>query len=50
MAGLGSMYNYNARFYSPRLGRFMSADTIVPEPGKGSGLDRYAYVLNNIFS
>jgi RHS repeat-associated protein len=27
MAGLG-IYNYGARFYSPKLGRFLSADTI----------------------
>jgi hypothetical protein len=33
MAGLGSMYDYNARFYSQRLGRFMSADTLVLDPG-----------------
>jgi len=29
MTGLG-IYHYQARFYSPRLGRFLSADTIVP--------------------
>ncbi len=32
MAGLG-LYHYNARFYSPKLGRFVSADTIVPGAG-----------------
>jgi RHS repeat-associated protein len=32
-AGLGLMH-YGARFYSPRLGRFVSADTIVPQPGE----------------
>jgi RHS repeat-associated protein len=31
-AGLGLMH-YGARFYSPRLGRFVGADTIVPEHG-----------------
>ena len=31
-AGLGLMH-YGARFYSPRLGRFVSADSIVPEHG-----------------
>ncbi len=36
---------YNARYYSPALGRFVSADTIIP-PGV-QGLDRYAYVNNN---
>ncbi len=29
-AELGSLYDYRARFYSPALGRFLSADTIVP--------------------
>jgi len=45
-AGLGLMH-YGARFYSPRLGRFVSADSIVPEPGEPQALNRYAYVLNN---
>jgi RHS repeat-associated protein len=36
---------YNARFYDPALGRFTSADSIIP-PGV-QGLDRYAYVNNN---
>ena len=31
--GLGSLMDYNAREYSPLLGRFISADTIVPKPG-----------------
>jgi len=31
MAGLG-IYHYGARFYSPKLGRFLSADTVVPVP------------------
>jgi len=52
---LGSLYDYNARFYSPALGRFLSPDTIVPSPGNPShgdflrsqSLNRYAYVLNN---
>jgi RHS repeat-associated protein len=45
-AGLGLMH-YGARFYSPRLGRFVSADSIVPEPGEPQTLNRYAYVQNN---
>lgn len=32
----GLMY-YNARYYSPKLGRFISADTIVPGSADGSG-------------
>jgi len=29
------------------LGRFLSADTIVPSPGNPQSLNRYAYTLNN---
>jgi RHS repeat-associated protein len=35
--GLGSLYDYGARFYSPVLGRFLSADSIVPGAASGSG-------------
>ncbi len=42
---LGSLYDYGARFYSPLLGRFISADTIVPSPGDPQSLNRYAYTL-----
>jgi RHS repeat-associated protein len=46
MANLG-LYHYNARFYSPKLGRFISADTIVPGAGDAKAFDRYAYAGNN---
>ena len=46
MAGLG-IYDYNARFYSPTLGRFLSADTIVPDAANPQALNRYSYVNNN---
>jgi RHS repeat-associated protein len=46
-ASLGSLYDYGARMYSPVLGRFLSADTIVPSPGNPQSLNRYSYVLNN---
>jgi len=42
----GSMY-YRARWYDPRLGRFIQADTVVPEPGNPQDLNRYAYARNN---
>ena len=41
------LYFYNARYYDPDLGRFTSADTIVPQPGNPQDWDRYAYVRNN---
>ncbi len=46
LAAAGLM-DYNARFYSPRLGRFISPDTIVPSPGNPQAFNRYAYVINN---
>ena len=41
-AGLGSLYDYRARMYSPVLGRFLSADSIVPQPGQPQSFNRYA--------
>ena len=41
------LYYYNARWYDPVLGRFIQADTIVPEPGNPQSLNRYSYVLNS---
>jgi len=41
------LYFYNARWYDPALGRFIQADTIVPEPGNSQAWDRFAYTLNN---
>jgi len=38
---------YNARYYSPLLGRFISADTIVPGAGNPQQFNRYAYTNNN---
>jgi len=46
MAGLG-IYHFNARFYSPKLGRFLSADTIVPSYANPQSLNRFSYVTNN---
>ncbi|MHB0968001.1 MAG: RHS repeat-associated core domain-containing protein [Bellilinea sp.] len=41
------LYYYVARFYDPALGRFVSADTVVSEPGNPIDWDRYSYVRNN---
>jgi RHS repeat-associated protein len=46
MAELG-IYYYNARFYSPYINRFLSADTIVPGYTNPQALNRFSYVLNN---
>ncbi|RJQ49599.1 MAG: hypothetical protein C4538_02020 [Nitrospiraceae bacterium] len=41
------LYYMGARYYDPKLGRFISADTIVPEPFYPQSLNRYAYAYNN---
>ncbi len=41
------LYQMGARFYDPALARWLSADTLVPEPGNPQALNRYAYVLGN---
>jgi len=45
-SGSGLLF-YNARYYDPALGRFLQADTIVPEPGNPQALNRYSYSANN---
>ena len=45
--GVGSLYNYGAREYSPILDRFISADTIVPGAGNPQNLNRYSYAPGN---
>lgn len=46
VTGLG-IYHYQSRFYSPKLGRFLSADTIVPGMANPQNLNRFSYVGNN---
>ena len=41
------LYDYGSRWYDPQIGRFLSADTIVPNPGDSQSLNRYTYVSNN---
>ena len=45
--GESGLYNYNARLYDPVIGRFISADSIIPEPYDPQLLNRYSYVRNN---
>ena len=40
-------YDYVARQYDPALGRFLQADTIVPDPANPQSLNRYSYTLGN---
>ena len=41
------LYFYDARWYDPKVGRFIQADSIIPEPGNPLAWDRYAYANNN---
>jgi RHS repeat-associated protein len=45
-ASTGLMF-YQARYYDPLTARFISADTIVPDPGNPQDFNRYTYVRNN---
>jgi RHS repeat-associated protein len=41
------LHFYNARYYSNVLGRFISADSIVPGAGNPQAFNRYSYSYNN---
>ena len=41
------LYYYNARYYDPAIGRFLSPDTVVPSVSDGQAFNRYSYVRNN---
>ena len=41
------LYYYNARYYNPELGRFIQADTIVPDAKNLQAHNRYSYTANN---
>ncbi len=43
---LGLIY-MNARYYLPGVGRFASADTVVPNAANPQSYNRYSYVLNS---
>ena len=44
--GSGLMF-YNARYYDPTIGQFVSPDTLVPDPLNPMAYNRYMYVLGN---
>ncbi|NMB68430.1 MAG: hypothetical protein GYA20_06685, partial [Chloroflexi bacterium] len=39
--------NRPTRYYDPYISRFISADTIIPQPGNPMAWDRYSYTYNN---
>jgi len=41
------LVNMNARIYDPYLGRFLSADPLLPDAGDMQAYNRYSYVYNN---
>lgn len=45
-ASTGLMH-YQARYYDPVIGRFISPDTIIPKRTNPQDFNRYAYVQNN---
>jgi RHS repeat-associated protein len=41
------LYYFKARYYDSAVGRFLSADTIVPDPANPQSLNRYTYASNS---
>ncbi|MEJ2511482.1 MAG: RHS repeat-associated core domain-containing protein, partial [Anaerolineales bacterium] len=39
------LIDFNARFYSPTLGRFIQPDTVTSYPNNPQSLNRFSYVL-----
>ncbi len=42
------LYYYNARYYDPILGRFISADSIVQDPFDPQAFNRYSYTRTTL--
>jgi len=45
--GASSLYYFNARFYNPLLGRFLTADTQIHNPTVPQALNRYSFAGGN---
>jgi RHS repeat-associated protein len=41
------LYYYNARYYDPTIGRFISPDTVIQSFANPQCFNRYSYCLNN---
>jgi RHS repeat-associated protein len=44
------LVNLNARIYDPSIGRFTSADSVIPDPYDGQSYNRYSYTSNRPLS
>jgi RHS repeat-associated protein len=44
---LTGLYYYGAKYYDAVIGRFISPDTVVPDPMNPQTFNRYSYCLNN---
>ena len=42
-----ALYFYQSRWYDPVVGRFLAADTIIPQPQNPQSLNRYSYCGSN---
>ena len=42
------LYFYGSRWYDASLARFVSPDSIVPQPGNPQSLNRYSYAASNL--
>jgi len=40
-------YDYRARMYDPKIGRFISPDSVVPDEKNPQAWNRFAYVYNS---
>jgi len=45
--GLDTLDYMHARYYSPVMGRFLSVDPVLGDPGEPQSWNRYTYVANN---
>jgi RHS repeat-associated protein len=43
----GGLIHMNGRIYDPNLGRFMTADSVIPDADDSQSYNRYSYVFNN---
>jgi RHS repeat-associated protein len=42
-----SIYYFNARYYEPGIGKFLSPDSVAPDQLNPQSLNKYAYCFNN---